>query len=252
MTTADSPPFTEADLDRLEELLDLPVFGGEAMLLDELQALFCAIISSPQSLTPDDWLPIVFGDEVNFESEAQAAEVIELLVRFYNDLTDRLEDGEDFELILYPAGDDPEVFDYVTWADAYLYGSQLACNWYEAVGDHAEELTELLQPLFLLSGMLREDAQQRGDSWMAPALEQQAIESAQDSLPDLVCTIYAFWRAKLDSDQAIAHDTHKKGGPSFTAPDALDDTLPASGDDPCPCGSGRSFKQCCGSPAKLH
>ena len=32
-------PITEADLDRLEELLDSDAFGAEGMLLDEIQAL---------------------------------------------------------------------------------------------------------------------------------------------------------------------------------------------------------------------
>ncbi len=241
--------FSEADLDRLEELLDSEIFKGEAMLLDELQALLCAIISGPEPIPPSDWLPVVFGDDPAFESEAQTSEIIDLLMRFYNDLAERLAAGDDWELILYPYADDPEELDFATWADAYLYGSQLGCNWYDAVGDHAEELTELLQPLFLLSGMLKEDALQRREAWMSAAQEKLAIASAQEELPELVSAIHDFWRAKEASDEAISDDTRKKGKIQLGS---MGETPAAGRNEACPCGSGKKYKQCCGSPEKLH
>ena len=246
MTSPADDLFTEDDLDHLETLLDSDIFQGEAMLLDELQALLCAIISGPVTASPDDWLPIVFGENPAFENEAQAAEVIGLLIRFYNDLAEKLDTGEGWEIILYPVDDDPDELDFSTWADAYIYGSQLTCNWYEAVGDHAEQLTELLQPLFLLNGMLKEDTLQRGEPWMSDAQEEAAIESARNELPDLVEAIHDFWKAKLASDASIADELRRKGvmmTAEFTS---------VSRDDACPCGSGKKFKQCCGSPEKLH
>lgn len=241
--------FSEADLDRLEELLDSEIFKGEAMLLDELQALLCAVISGPQAVPPSEWLPVVFGDDPAFESEAQTGEIIDLLMRFHDDLAEKLNAGEDWELILYPLSDDPEELDFATWADAYLYGSQLGCNWYDAVGDHAEELTELLQPLFLLSGMLKEDALQRREPWMSAAQEKAAIASAEEELPELVSAIHEFWSAKKASDVAIADDMRKKGKIQLGA---IGEVPPAGRNDTCPCGSGKKYKQCCGSPEKLH
>ena len=246
MTPSAPDHFTEADLDHLEALLDSELFQGEAMLLDELQALLCAIISGPEPVLPDLWLPVVFGDEPAFENENQAAEVIGLLMRFYNDLAEKLTTGEGWEIILYPVGDDPDELDFATWADAYIFGSQISSNWYEAVVDHAAQLTELLQPLFLLNGMLKEDTLQRGEQWMSAAQEEAAIENAQNDLPDLISAIHDFWRAKQDSDASIAEDLQRKGKTPFAAsPDAGRNEL-------CPCGSGRKFKQCCGSPEKLH
>lgn len=238
--------FTETDLDRLEALLDSEIFQGEAMLLDELQALLCAIISGPSPASPDDWLPVVFGENPAFENEPQAAEIISLLIRFYNDLAEKLDTGEGWEIILYPEDDDPDTLDFATWADAYIYGSQLTCNWYEAVGDHADQLTEFLQPLFLLNGMLKEDALQRGEDWMSAAQEQAAIEAAKNDLPDLISAIHDFWKAKQTSDASIADELRRKG----ILP--VSDLSSMAADDACPCGSGRKFRQCCGRPEKLH
>jgi len=250
--------FTEADLDRLEALLDSDIFNGQAMLLDELQAMLCAVVSGPESLSPSVWLPVVFGENPSFENEAQANEVVDLVMRFYNDIAEKLASDDDWELIMYPFTDDPEELDFATWADAYIYGSQLGSNWYDAVGDHAEELTELLQPFFLLSGMLKEDAKTRGEPWMSATQELLAIENAQNDLPDLVSAIHDFWRAKRASDEAIEDDARKKPG-SMSKPQSpkshlgeIGEAPMASRNDACPCGSGKKYKQCCGSPEKLH
>lgn len=248
MSIAIPTAFSEADLDRLETLLDDDIFQGEAMLLDEIQALFCALISGPQTVSPEDWLPIVLSSAMERLPAGQLQQISELLLSYYRDLEMRLANDEPWDLILYPLEEaeatDDDSLDFATWADAYVYGSQLGCNWYDAVGDHAEQLTELLQPFFLLNGMLREDAHERGEPWMSASQEQAALAQARDSLPDLIVEIYAFWAAKRASDQAIGSASEAPGKPRvFSAPAA---------NDACPCGSGKAFSQCCGSPAKLH
>lgn len=58
-------PLTDADFDRLEELLEAEVFAEEAMRLDEAQALICAVVSSPEPIQPAVWLPEVLGSGVD-------------------------------------------------------------------------------------------------------------------------------------------------------------------------------------------
>ena len=239
--------FTETDLDRLEELLDDPSFGGEPMLLDELQAMFCAILSSPQIVPPGAWLPSALGGEFATDSPAQVEEVVSLMMRFYNSLAETLASGEGLELILYPDEEEGEDYDFATWTEAYIFGTQLGGNWYDAAGDHAEPLSELMEPVFLLSGILKEDAEERGEPWMSPAQEQTAMESAADALPEVIQTIYDFWQAKRESDQAVDADLRRKGKSLSQLVEGAD-----MQDESCPCGSGKHYRQCCGRPERLH
>lgn len=245
--TTKTPSFTEADLDQLETLLDDPAFGGEPMLLDELQAMFCAILSSPQPVPPAAWLPAALGGDFSAEPSVQVNEVIDLMMRFYNALAETLAEGEGLELILYPDEEETENYDFATWAEAYLFGTQLSGNWYELAGDHAEQLSELMEPVFLLSGILKEDAEEHGEPWMSPAQEQAAMEGAADDLPEVVQAIYGFWQAKRQSDQAVDEDLRRKGK-------SLSQLVEGEGmqDESCPCGSGKHFRQCCGRPERLH
>ena len=229
------PAFSEADLDRLEELLHSEIFKDEAMQLDELQAMICAVVSGPELIPTKVWLPAALGENPDYASESQANEVLTLVMGFYNDIAATLSANDGWELILYPFADDPEELDFAAWADAYIFGSQLGSDWYESAGDDAEELSALLQPLFLLNGMLKADAENQHERWMSITEERLAIGRAQEELPELVTEIYNFWQEKRPGEQTLRPAESEL---------ALQEA--------CPCGSGKPFKKCCGSPARLH
>lgn len=229
--------FTEADLDRLEELLDSAIFNDQAMQLDELQALICAVLSGPEPVPTSVWLTAALGESPAYASAEQANEVLTLIMGFYNAIAATLQQDEPWELILYPFADDPGELDFAAWADAYIYGTQLGNDWYEFAGDQAEDLSELLQSLFLLNGMLKEDAEKNHERWMSLTDEKLAISRAQEELPELVSAIYDFWRVRRSAGE----------GAAFSSDDS-----PAGGGETCPCGSGKKYSQCCGSPGRLH
>jgi len=227
-------PLTEADLDRLEELLEAEVFGEEAMRLDEAQALICAVVSSPEPIQPGVWLPEVLGAGADKGDNALVGETVELLMRLNNDIAKSLLADETMSPLLYPVDENSEEYDFAAWADAYVYGAGLGGDWYELAGKHADDLSELLEPMFMLNGMLKEDAEKNGERWFLPAEEARLMADIQENLPVIVQTLYNFWRAKRGG-VTVQHEEPKSGR-----------------NDPCPCGSGKKFKQCCGRPDKLN
>jgi uncharacterized protein len=229
-------PLTDSDLDRLEALLEDEIFDGEAMFLDEIQAMLCAVVSGPAPVPPAVWLAEVLGKGEKPGNDPRISETIELLMRFNNDIAAALLADETISPILYPVDEDGEKYDYQIWADSYILGAGLAGDWYELAGKHAEDLSELLEPLFLLNGMLKEDVEQSGERWFSPAEEAALVTDIEENLPLIVQALYNFWR-------------NKRLGPNAPTRHAG----PQSGrNDPCPCGSGRKFKQCCGHPDKLN
>lgn len=229
-------PLGEAELDRLEELLDAEILQGRAMRLDELQGLLCAVISAPEPISPSIWIPAVLGEDLPLVEAEWMDETMGLLMHFYNDMAAILYRGEEPALILYPTDDDDDLSDYGAWADGYLYGSHLGDGeWLDMAGEHAADLSELLENFFLLNGALKEDVLKHGESWMSDAAEEQAMARAADNLPGLVLAIHEFWLA-LRTPAA----PHKRDAPKVGR------------NETCPCGSGKKFKQCCGDPKKLH
>ncbi len=228
-------PLSDSELDRLELLLEAEAFQGDAMRLDEIQAMLCAIVSGPVPISPAVWLPEALGKGLNNMSDPAVSEAVELLMRLNNDLAAALLEDETIAPILYPLDESCEEYDYAAWADTYVFGAGLAEDWFELAGKHADELSELLEPMFLLNGMLKEDVEKSGERWFLPAEEARLVAEIHENLPVIVQSLYNFWRNKRVGGSTVQRAEPKSGR-----------------NDPCPCGSGRKFKQWCGRPEKLN
>ena len=228
-------------LDRLEELLSDPALP-EAMRLDEIQGYLCAALSGPQPIAEEEWLADVLGDETLLETGI-GREAAELLRRFATALEEELAAGEPPVLLLYGKEDDENgPSDYVPWCQAYLAGVDAAEeDWFEFLGetedgevdedsgDEISYLDERLFPMMVLTGEAEAAATEHGEDWPGGEERDQIINDCEEDLAQAVTDIYRFWQAKRGSG-TIRREEPKVGR-----------------NDPCPCGSGKKFKQCCGA-----
>lgn len=228
-------------LDRLEELLSDPALP-EAMRLDEIQGYLCAALSGPQPIAEEEWLADALGDESLLETEI-GGEAADLLRRFAAALEEELAAGEPPVLLLYGKEDDENgPSDYVPWCQAYLAGVDAAEeDWFEFLGetedgevdedtsDEISYLDERLFPMMVLTGEAEAAATEHGEEWPDGEERAQIINDCEEDLAQAVTDIYRFWQAKRGTD-TVRRETPKVGR-----------------NDPCPCGSGKKFKQCCGA-----
>ena len=241
MTTMNTTNLTDDELDRLETLLGDPALP-EAMRLDEAQGYLCAALSGPQPMAEEQWLADVLGGEEILETEAGAAAAV-LLRAFSAALAADLEAGEPPVLLLYPKEDvDGSPSDYLAWCQAYLAGVDAAeDDWFEYLGETEnaapdsednEEiayLDERLFPMMVLTGEAEAAASEHGEEWPDGEEREEIEDECEETLPQSVVDIYRFWLAKRGVGTIVRAD--EKVGRN----------------DPCPCGSGKKFKQCCGA-----
>jgi uncharacterized protein len=224
------PPLTEQEFDRLEALLDSDLFDGKAMSLDALQGFLCAVISGPETIVPSVWMPAALGEPL-YENPQQAEEVLDLVMRYYDDIAASLQQGEGMSFTVYHP-DDSEDYDFETWCAGYLEGVELSeVDWYEA-GD-PEEVDELLFPIAVLARDL--DILREPDQRVITEKEKAGLEAdCRESLAATLIQIYRYWLAR-QSGPTVRREAPKVGR-----------------NDPCPCGSGKKFKRCCGAAGALH
>ena len=222
-------PLSTAELDQLEQLLVSDIFHEEAMPLDMLQGLFCAVASAPDLISPSSWMPVALGDNPIYRTTEQAQEILDLVMRFYSQTVQELDEGHGITLYVFP--DENGEDDLATWCEGYLEGVVLSeTDWYEH--GEPERVEELLFPFMLLSGRMREAAEETGDTDTLPSSEeerQMRIEAA-NSMGDSVSAVYSYWLDKRISHAPIRRDGPKVGRNDF-----------------CPCGSGKKYKSCHGS-----
>jgi len=218
-------PLSTPELDRLERLLLSRTFHEEAMPLDMLQGMLCAVASAPDLIPPSRWLPVALGDAPDYETKEQAEEVLGLVMRFYGQIVQELESGG---VTLYVFPDEAGENDLATWCEGYLEGVLLSdADWYEH--GEPEHVEEMLLPFMLLSGRMREAAEESGEG-ISPDEERQLRTSAAGSMGNSVMAVYSYWLTRR-----IFHAPTDRTGRNVGR------------NDPCPCGSGKKYKSCHGS-----
>jgi uncharacterized protein len=222
--------FTEQDLERLEALLDAPPLADHAPGADALQALLVALAIGPDDEAVDGWLDAALGldappgatsggdDDALAPPIAQARDLVE---RFREEIGQRLRDGT-LSLLLYPLRRGRP--DYGAWCHGFLAGVELcATDWYDAADP--EDVDELLFPIHVLAGELTPSER----AAYAPAAWRRLVLDAESGLDATIVRIRDYWAIVRSPPQTVRHAAPKVGR-----------------NDPCPCGSGRKFKQCCG------
>ena len=231
---------TDADLQRLGEFLasdDAP----KAMDVATLEGWLTALAIGPGLVLPSAWLPWVWDFErgqeaVTFQSEQQANEVLGTLMGLSNRIIQTFQqDPASFEPVFCRrvARGAPE------WCEGFLKATRLfdaeawAALWakdvFKAMGD--ADCTSLVTPFLRLgeaTGMEITDREGDAQRWV-------------DAIVPALVGIHAHW------------EKHKKTHAGGLASAPARRASPKVGrNDPCPCGSGRKFKQCCGGPQTLH
>ena len=233
---------SDEELEELDLFLMSEAVSDETMMLDDLDGFLTAVVSGPLMPNPAVWLPRVWGssvrDEPRFDSRAQAERIVGLIFRHLNGIVWSMQQDPDgfeplFDMLVYP--DDPrEYADGEMWASGYMIGIELQRDNWNAFFDEPA-CVEALRPIYLLGA---------GD--VEPEEEALTETPAQrDELSAQIAAsaawIYKFWQPyrQAEEERAIAARYQRE--------------YPKVGrNDPCPCGSGKKFKKCCGVPTLLH
>ena len=241
---------TDAEFKELDDLLDAvpePLLPMDAVMLD---GYLCGVLVQPVPIAPDEWLPYVFdaegqpwpgGVDRGGHERAQA-----LTLRRYAALNQALLDDGWFNPLILEDGDDeagPEAAAAPEPADdplagispvsrplvPWVAGFQVACAMFPALLDMADEAVDAA--LARLFRHLPAEADEERE-WVAILDRELPLATLDDAMEDLVAAVADLTDLTLDARYRV--DTVRRDAPKVGR------------NDPCPCGSGKKFKQCHG------
>jgi uncharacterized protein len=232
---------TEAERKDLEQLLSYAANPEDALNLAELEGFLHGLTITPDPMPRNEWLPVVFGEEMGvFQCEEDTGPSCRLLTqvldRFY---ALRLAGSLVFPYTLGNASEE-----VVNAALDWDYGFCLALEmrpeiWFgeRPADDTAKNVSELYTAFAVVRGL----------AYPGEAGEMFAdeLESSEESIGDaelLATLLFALPEAVLRIGQFAAELEGRRIGNAERDP--VGD--PGDHDRPCPCGSGRTFRQCCG------
>ena len=203
----------------LESLLAAPELAERALGLDALQALCVALAIGPDAEPPPDWMAVALGFED--PDAAPSAPLADALARFYDHTARQAREGSVAPL-LYALRRGR--LDYASWGQGFLIGVELSeAGWFDSADP--EDVEKLLFPIRVVADDL--DADERAQ--YAPAAWRKLVLDSEGSLEANLARLRDFWAIVRRPPQTVRHAVPKVGR-----------------NDPCPCGSGRKHKHCCG------
>ena len=222
----------------IQEFLASDAVPETAMSVVMLDGFFSALAIHPVTIMPGRWLPLVWdmsgeGLQPEFASQKDAERVMGLLLAFMNSVTSQLTpvNGDCVPLFqIVPLESEKEkMMAAKDWAGGFMLGATIDEEvWGRTFSDEAGR--ELMAPFVIMSGYSDEESR------ISEEREEEIREELIDEMGECVQDLQKFWEpwnteylARNGSGRTAARAQHRVGR-----------------NEPCPCGSGKKYKQCCG------
>ncbi|WP_144111303.1 UPF0149 family protein [Paraburkholderia sp. BCC1886] len=234
-------PLSDAEFEELDTFLVSDVTSEETLTIEALDGYLTALAIGPTTLAPNYWLPRVWGpseaDTPAFDSVEEAQHILGLILRQMNGIIASIEsDPDGFEPVfgfVVTDEQDREYIDGGAWAMGFMQGLELVRADWQPLFD-SEEGQAWLRPLHLL-GALELTPEEEA---LVEAPEQEDALTRQ--IPASIAAIFRYWLPHREEVDEQMPGTIERADPKVGR------------NDPCPCGSGKKFKKCCGAAATLH
>ncbi|MDH3376724.1 MAG: UPF0149 family protein [Gammaproteobacteria bacterium] len=230
---------TDDDYDFLVSVLDR-FKNDNAMNLEMLDGFFASLICSPKLIMPSQYMPEIWGggemaQEEAYESMEEAERFMTLLMAHWNHRAQTLQNDDVYLPLLLE--DDRGIAKGNDWAKGFQRGMGFhQADWMELLDD--EEHGGAMVAIFALAHEHDPDPEMR--PYQEPIDETQR-EQLLVGLAAGAMRVYRYFEPHrlMAARVEDAATPHRRESPKIGR------------NAPCPCGSGRKYKQCCGK-ATLH
>ena len=231
-------PLSEDEYDELDQFLLYDVDTEDVMTLDMVDGFLHALAVGPTTIHPKRWLPKIWGTKEMMppmDSIEQLNHILGLVMRHFNSIIAGLEDdprgvSPSWSTMTYE-GDEREYDDAEVWAYGFVEGMRLCWNDWQPLLS-----TPQGQAWFRPIALLGEDDFSADQDELTKTPAMRAALALQ--IPQAVLDMHAHWLPLRLAvyQREVAKSMQPKVGRN----------------EPCPCGSGKKFKKCCGAAGDLH
>ena len=237
------------DLDLLDAHLTSSDLPDEAMLLSELDGYLAAIALAPCLIPPGEWLPRIWGGAgLPFAGAAEAGAVIGAVMGLYNDILSAVADERAaFEPIFEVDRDGSPIPEF--WAQGFVRGVALRLDDWRPLMEEGAGLDA-----FATIAVLAPDENGEFMPGVTEKQRRRAARQAGISFADAVAAMRLFWRhrglapsmppVRSRTSRAALLSRRREGVKAALAGRPVHKV---ARNDPCPCGSGKKYKRCCGA-----
>lgn len=214
------------EVDPVFDTIDLYLqrYGSDESVLDvsELDGFFAALACAPVSIMPSTWMPALWGGETHlpeWENESDLMEFTDALYHHYNYVMGDFNANDYEPLFLHSTRVVTDVMVVDHWCEGFLRGLEL---WDAIKPEDNLLLEQWIAPIRFFGSEV-------GDVQRVEMTEEEIVEMQQRIQPNVISIRRHFFKPVKRANTTVVNISPKVGR-----------------NDPCPCGSGKKHKKCCG------
>ena len=226
-----SAELTDDEFEEIDRIL-ARIKGGEVPNVETLDGFLTALVVCPDLVKPSEYVEVIMqgeseDDDLVFEDMAEAERFYELLMRHWNTIN-RAFRSKDFYMPHLKENEDG-IMPANDWANGFLKGTYLRHEIFQEVA-RDEERGGAFVAIWALA------YEHASDPDIRPFREPITPEKRQQLIAIMVAGVKHLYDDFEEDRRAMA----PRGRPSSRFGPKV------GRNDPCPCGSGKKFKKCCG------
>ena len=228
---------TASELEYLDSHLSL-VGGGKIPNTEALDGFFAALACCPDLVMPSEYMPLIQSGETEecdmvFDDLDEAQRFVGLVSQHWNFVNYQLNESPAYLPLIHENEEDK--YSGNDWANGFLCGINMRHDiWSELI--NSEEHGGSMVPIWALAYENHPDADMRP---FEEPIDDEKREDLIVSAAAGVMRMHAYYLGQRDEYMAQTETyvrPHRKIGRN----------------EPCPCGSGKKYKRCCGRGPTLH
>jgi len=247
--------FTTKEEKTLKQLLACAVDQDEVLSLASLHGFLYCLAIIPETVVPSEWLPCVFGEEmIEVADEAEANTLMGALFAAYN----RFINANENDQLIFPFAmgklKTPDIDQVRQWAYGFFLGTNLRPEVWglpdgdELIPEEEDDASEEEQEIAACMGVLLGVAFPEKIAEMFD--EEPDTELDQIKLKEQEARFFVLLPQAIETFQEMANEQRatrrQNSRRQESAPLPLRRAEKVGRNEPCPCGSGKKYKKCCG------
>jgi uncharacterized protein len=208
----------------LRAFLEDEIVPPDTMRLEALDGFLTGLAAGPGVVPQDEWWPRIWsegGEQPEYETETQEPYVRALVDRHLETIRRRLAAGRHEPPI--DENSAPEAVE--EWAFGFATATTVRAGSWDPIGKHKQAALAVAS----ISLLIPPHPDDEEDEGFEP-LDDDARRTIVGNLPHLIRMVHAFWHGQPVQPLIEPRRSQKIGR-----------------NEPCPCGSGRKYKKCCGA-----
>lgn len=225
-------PVLSRRLRQLEK--ELLALGEETMLIEELDGFIAGLLVCPDLIKPSEWLPVIWGEDGDdqqpaFDNLKHLNRVLGLVMDHYNGVARTLMEQADRYRPLLPVDDRNGDILWEVWIEGFAEALKLHPAAWQRLLDSDADTAAAMRGMLALVDLTCGDQRERRP-------HDALIATAHDNI--------ARWVVRLNAWRLATHRPTQSA--ALMPPSSFGSISKIGRNYPCPCGSGKKYKRCCG------